>query len=126
MKFFRALLLSAVTIGGSTLLLLSATAFIVAKAGALPRGPLPILTTTIGCGAVFLGGFLAALAIREKGLFLGLGAALLLALCMGLISFFFYQQMEYGVGSVGKISALLFSGAIGGILGANRKNKVKF
>lgn len=126
MKFFRALLLSGAVIGGGALLLLSATALVVAKAGALPRGSLSVLTTAIGCGAVFLGGFAAALAVREKGLFLGLGAGLILALCMGLSSFLFYQQMEYGVGSIGKVAALLLSGGIGGILGANRKNKVKF
>ena len=126
MKIFRAIILSAAVIGGSALIMLSIAALATAKAGALPRGALPFLTTAIGCGAVFLGAFLAALAIREKGLVLGVAAGALLAACMGLASFLLYRQTEYGAAAAGKLAALLLSGAIGGILGANRKSKVKF
>ncbi len=125
MKFVRALLLSAGVIGGSCLLFLALSSFIVAKAGVLPQAALPLLTTAIGCGAVFLGGLASALFAKEKGLYLGLAGGVLLLACMGLAAYFTGGGV-FTVSGIGKGAALLVSGAIGGILGANRKQKVKF
>lgn len=125
MKFVRAILLSAGVIGGSSLLLLALISFIVAKAGTLPQATLPLITTVAACLSVFLGGLLSALAAKEKGLYLGLAAGALLAACIGLVSYFSGSEV-LAVSSIGKAAALLVSGAIGGILGANRKQKVKF
>lgn len=125
MKFIRAILLSAGVIGGSGLMLLAVTALVITKTGALPQGSLPLITTAVACAAVFLGGLAAALAAREKGLYLGLAAGALLAVCIGAASYFAAGEM-FAISGAGKIAALLASGAIGGILGANRKEKVKF
>ncbi len=125
MKFVRAILLSAGVIGGSSLLLLALISFVVAKSGTLPQAALPLVTTVAACIAVFLGGLAAALAAKEKGLYLGLAAGALLAVCIGLVSYFTSGEV-LTVSGIGKAAALLVSGAIGGILGANRKQKVKF
>lgn len=125
MKFIRALLLSAGVVGGSSLLLLSLIALIVSKAGALPQDTLPLITTAAGCAAVFLGGLAAALAAKEKGLYLGLAAGAILAACIALVSYF-STGGAFTPGGIGKAAAFLASGSIGGILGANRKQKVKF
>jgi len=125
MKFVRAILLSAGVIGGSSLLLLALLAFVVVKAGVLPQASLPLVTTAAACIAVFLGGLIAALAAKEKGLYLGLLAGALLATCIGLVSYFISGEV-LTISGIGKAAALLVSGAIGGILGANRKQKVKF
>ena len=124
MKFVRAILFSAGVVGGSCLLLLALMAFIVSKAGVLPQAALPLVTTAAACAAVFLGGLAAALAAKEKGLYLGLAAGALLAVCMWLVSYFSTGGL-FTVSGIGKAAALLTSGAIGGILGANRKQKVK-
>ena len=125
MKWIRALILSGAVTAGTSLLLLSVLAFAVCRMGALPRGSLSLITTLAACGAVFLGGFVPALSLREKGIFLGLGAGALFLVCAVLVSALAFQ-LEVGPASIGKGAAVLLSGAIGGILGANRKHKVRF
>ncbi|MEH2934653.1 TIGR04086 family membrane protein [Acutalibacter sp. JLR.KK004] len=125
MKFIRSILLSAGAIGGSSLVLLAIIAFIIARAGVLPQGSLPLITTAAACAAAFLGGLAAALAAKEKGLYLGLASGALLAVCISVASYFMAGEV-FAISGAGKIAALLASGAIGGVLGANRKAKVKF
>ena len=125
MKKIRAVLLSVGIMGVVSLALLAVLALVVSKMGTLPQGSLPILTTAAACIAVFLGGFLSSLSMREKGILFGIASGLLFALCTALVSVFAFQN-DFGIGSAGKLAALLISGSIGGILGVNRKNKVKF
>ena len=70
-------------------------------------------------------GLAAALAAKEKGLYLGLASGALLAVCISVASYFMAGEV-FAISGAGKIAALLASGAIGGVLGANRKAKVKF
>lgn len=125
MKWIKAMLLSALATLLAAMLLLSAAAFVVCRGGALPRSSLALITTLIACGAVFLGGLLPALSLREKGLLLGLGAGALFLVCAGLVTLLVFRTQP-DPASAGKAAAVLLSGAIGGILGANRKRKVKF
>lgn len=125
MKKIRAVLISAGVMTVVSLLLLALISLAVAKSGSLPRGILPIITTAAACIAVFLGGFFSSLSAREKGILFGILSGLLFALCAALVSVFLYQN-DFTIGSAGKLAALLISGSIGGILGVNRKNKVKF
>ena len=127
MKWVKALALSAIITAGASMLLLSVIAFIVCRSGSLPRGSLSLITTLAACAAVFLGGFFCAASIRERGLLLGLGAGAMLLLCAvisGLISGVDFSQ--FGPAGAGKAAAVLLSGCIGGVLGANRKRKVRF
>lgn len=126
MKFMRSIILSACITAGTCLLFLALAAFIIAKAGVLPRGALSLVTTGIACAATFTGGLIPAMAAREKGLYLGLAVGALLVVLIASASYFFYNLPPFTMGSVGKGASLLLSGAIGGILGANRKSKVKF
>ena len=125
MKFVRSFLLSIGITGACCLAFLAAAALVVAKSGTLPRDALPLVCTVMGCAAVFIGALLPAIAAREKGLYLGLAAGGLLAASVAVVSYFLYG-LPFVVGSIGKGAAFLLSGAIGGVLGANRKNKVKF
>lgn len=125
MKWIKAMAFSALIITAAGMLLLSIAAFVVCRSGSLPRSSLALITTLLACGAVFLGGFFPALSLREKGLLLGLGAGTLFLVCAGLVTVLVFQG-ELGPASGGKAAAVLLSGAIGGILGANRKRKVKF
>lgn len=125
MKWIRALIVSAVVCLACVLLLLTIIAFVVSRSGALPRGSLALVTTLAGCGAAFLSGLAASLSMREKGLLLGLAGGAMLLLAAAGVSLLVYQA-ELSPASAGKAAAILLSGAIGGILGANRKQKVKF
>ena len=116
MKWVRALILSTVVTTGASLVLLSAIAFFVCRSGSLPRGSVTIITTIAACAAVFLGGFLSTITVREKGLLLGLGAGAVFLICAGAVSVLVFQ-VELGPASAGKIAAVLLSGAIGGVLG---------
>lgn len=125
MKWVRALILSAAVTAGASLLLLSAIAFFVCRSGSLPRNTLTLITTLAACTSVFLGGFFSSLSRREKGLLLGLGAGAVFLACAVLVSVLVFQ-VELGLSCAGKAAAVLLSGAIGGILGANRKQKMRF
>ena len=119
MKWVRALILSTVVTTGASLVLLSAIAFFVCRSGSLPRGSVTIITTIAACAAVFLGGFLSTISVREKGLLIGLGAGAVFLICAGAVSVLVFQ-VELGPASAGKIAEVLLSGAIGGVLGANK------
>ena len=125
MKFIRSILLSAGAIGGSCLVLLAIIAFIIARAGVLPQGSLPLITTAAACAAAFLGGLAAALAAKEKGLYLGLASGALLAVCISVASYFMAGEVLCN-SDPGNIAAIISSSAIGGFLGANRTAKMKF
>lgn len=125
MKKLKAILLSAGIMTAVSAALLALAALILGKMGALPRGAVPIITTMIGCIAVFLGGFFSSLYAREKGILFGVLSGLLYSLCIALVSVLAFQN-DFTLASAGKFIALLLSGSIGGILGVNRKSKVKF
>lgn len=125
MKKGKAILLSVgvMVITGAALLVLFALIF--GKMKALPRGIVPIITTVIGCLAVFLGGLISAAYAREKGLIFGIISGLIFSFCVALVSVLLLKN-DFSIASVGKFAAILLSGSIGGILGVNRKDRVKF
>ncbi len=125
MKKVKAILLSVGIMTATSALLLSFLAFIVSKTGSLPRGIEPVISTVAGSAAVFLGGFAASLYAREKGVLLGMFSGLLFAICLAVVTLLLFER-ELTLSSFGKLAAILLSGSIGGILGVNRKEKVKF
>lgn len=125
MKRVKAVLLSVGIMTAISAALLALIALILSKMGSLPRTLLPIITTVAGCLAVFLGGFFSSMYAREKGILFGMGSGVLFSVCAVLISVLVFQN-PFTVSSVGKLAAFLISGSIGGILGVNRKSRVKF
>lgn len=125
MKQIKAILLSVGITALVSAAFLALIALITAKTGSLPKSSLSILTTGAGCVAVCTGSFFASLYRKEKGIILGLICGACFLLCVGCVSIF-ALQVSPGIGSLGKSAAVLLSGSIGGILGVNRKSKVKF
>ena len=125
MKKIKAISVSLICMTIITVVLLSITSFIVTKIGVLPKTSLSMITTLIGCIAVFLGAAILSLLTKEKGIVYGLICAVVLIVVSLIISFFILKA-EFTISTIGKIAAILLSGAIGGIIGVNRKNKVKF
>ena len=105
--------------------LLALLAFILGKMETLPKGIIPVLTIIVSCVAVFFGSFIASLMLKEKGLVNGLIIAFIFSAIVLSIAFFTYEA-EFGLSGITKLSAIFISGILGGILGVNRKNKVKF
>lgn len=125
MKKGKAILLSVGVMVITSAVLLVLLALIFGKVKALPRGIIPIITTVIGCLSVFLGGLISAAYVREKGLIFGIISGLIFSFCIALVSVLLLQN-DFSIASIGKFAAILLSGSIGGILGVNRKDRVKF
>lgn len=105
--------------------LLALLALILGKMGTLPKQTIPVLTVIVSCVAVFLGSFIASLLLKEKGIVNGLIIAFLFSSIVLCIAFFIYEA-EFGLSGLTKLAAIFISGILGGILGVNRKKKVKF
>lgn len=125
MKKIKAAILSAGLMLFISVLLLAILSFIFAKTSSLPKASLTVLTTVAASIAVFLGSLFSTLYLREKGILFGILSGLLFALCAGLVSFLVFQN-DFIAAGAGKAAAVLISGALGGVLGVNRKSKVKF
>lgn len=107
-------------------ILLTISALVVTKTALLRGGALQVVTTLLCCLSVLAGGYFSALLIREKGIIFGFVTAVVFILVISGISFALQSPPGLGVAMIGKMCAVLLSGAIGGILGANRRGKVKF
>jgi putative membrane protein (TIGR04086 family) len=108
------------------MILLTIAALVIGKTGNLPQGvAVPVLVTVLLCVAVFLGGLAASLLTGEKGLLLGGACGLFISCCI-LAGGLLHSQGAIALGGAGRLAAIFFSGCIGGILGVNRKRKVKF
>ena len=125
MKKIKAVILSAGLMLFISALLLAVLSFIFAKTASLPKDSLPVLTTVAASVAVFLGSFFSTLYLREKGILFGILSGVIFALCAGVVSFLVFQN-NFTAAGAGKAAAVLIAGALGGILGVNRKSKVKF
>ncbi len=109
----------------SCCILLLVIALILGKMQTLPKNAVPIIMTLTACAAVFLGSLSGALYLREMGILLGLLEGTALAVMIFVVSFAF-QEKALSAASFGKASAIMISGSIGGILGVNKRGKVKF
>ncbi|WP_099205774.1 TIGR04086 family membrane protein [Scatolibacter rhodanostii] len=125
MKKLRTILVSVAIMSVISLCLLFIVAVILAKAGTLAGDFVNLLTTIIACASAFLGAFFVSTRVKEQGAFYGLSAAAVFSLIMILVSLLVYHN-SMSFASVWKIAAILLSGSLGGILGVNRKSKVKF
>lgn len=125
MKKIKFLLISLGVMLIVSVVLLLISALIFEKTTTLPQNTMPIIVTVIGCVAVFLGALVASLLAKENGILYGLLTGLIYSLCIAFVSVCVFKN-DFTFASLGKFTAFLLSGAIGGILGVNRKSKVKF
>lgn len=126
MKKVKAFLLSLGVAGAMSAAILAVAAAVIAKSGNLPQGPaLTVLVTATACIGVFLGGLSAALFSGEKGALLG-GACGLLVACVVAAGSLALSEGALTISGGARLAAIFLSGCIGGILGVNRKQKVKF
>lgn len=126
MKRIKGFLLSLGVATGAGGIFLGVSALVISKTGNLPHGSvLGLVVTLSACLAVFLGGLSASLFTKEKGVLLGGACGLFFVCFIALISLAF-SEVQFTVSGGTRLAAIFLSGCIGGILGVNRKGKVKF
>lgn len=124
-KKIRAAILSTLAAMATAMVLLMVLSLLLSKLYTLPKSALPVLTTVIACAAVFLGGLLSSMLLKERGLINGVIVAVIFSVILFGVSIFVFET-ELGLSALTKFAAILMSGILGGILGVNRKSRVKF
>jgi putative membrane protein, TIGR04086 family/integral membrane protein, TIGR04097 family len=122
MKKVKAVVFSTIISVVIVFLLLLLASLIVSKTGLLSEAILPVVTTLLCCLAVFCGGCASALFTGERGILFGALTALAFLSILTMTSATLFLD-TLGIGSIGKALSILFSGMIGGIMGANKKEK---
>lgn len=117
-----------IVIGGiaeiiACILLFLITAFALTKAGYIPDAIISTGTTVLSALSCFIGGFISGRIIKKSGILVGAAT--------GFILFFIQLVTSLIVGELSpsilifiKAGALILSGAIGGIFGVNKKEKI--
>lgn len=125
MKKIKSILLAVLTMTCTALVLLFLASVIIAKVGTLPDRFAAVLGVLIACLSAFLGAWLLTSRVREQGLLYGFCSAAVFAFLLLMVSLLIYHN-SIGFSTFWKLCAILLGGSLGGILGVNRKSKVKF
>lgn len=125
MKKIKAFVISFGVVVCACVILLALSSAIIEKMAVLPAETATLITTVIACVAVFLGGLISSAYSKERGVVLGLVTGVVFCICAALVSTLLFHN-NFNTAGAAKFAAVLISGAIGGILGVNRKTRVKF
>ncbi|MGN0441382.1 MAG: TIGR04086 family membrane protein [Acutalibacteraceae bacterium] len=106
------------------ILLFLITAFALTKAGYIPDNFISTLTTVLSALSSLIGGFIAGRLVKKSGLLTGAATGFILLLIQLIISLA-SGELSPSVIIIIKAAALILSGAIGGIFGVNKKEKIK-
>ena len=109
----------------ATALLLACAAGALASIRRMPWELLPLLTTAGAGAGAFLGGWLAARLIGERGLLWGLVCGAVSGAAVLLIALALRGEASLPP-ALTRLGALLLAGAVGGILGVGGRGRVKF
>ena len=109
----------------ATALLLACAAGALASIKRMPWELLPLLTTAGAGAGAFLGGWLAARLIGERGLLWGLVCGAVSGAAVLLIALALRGEASLPA-ALARLGALLLAGAVGGILGVGGRGRVKF
>ena len=120
-KLFLALLAQCL----ATALLLACAAGALASIKRMPWELLPLLTTAGAGAGAFLGGWLAARLIGERGLVWGLVCGAVSGAAVLLVALALRGEASLPA-ALTRLGALLLAGAAGGILGGGGRRRVKF
>lgn len=125
MKKVKAILFSLALSYICSFLLVALAAFIVSKTGALPMQSLSVITTLLCCASVMAGGYLVSVILKERGILYGTVTALIYVLVLAVVTLCISKSAP-DLSAASKVIAIIISGAIGGILAVNRKEKLRF
>ncbi|MGN0517583.1 MAG: TIGR04086 family membrane protein [Acutalibacteraceae bacterium] len=106
----------------SALLLFAVTALL-AKTGFISENVINVLTLMISCLGVLFGSFVGARISKEKGLLIGMFVGLFMFIILLVVSFLIIREPISKL-SLTKSLIMIITGAIGGIIGVNKRAKV--
>lgn len=106
----------------SALLLFAVTVFL-AKTGFISENVISVLTLMISCLGVFFGSFIGARISKEKGLLIGMFVGLFMFIILLVVSFLIIREPISKL-SLTKSLIMIITGAIGGIIGVNKRTKI--
>lgn len=106
-------------------LIMSLTSLVISKTGNLPDSTAPLIITIICAVSAFIGGLILSSCLKEKGAVLGLICSSVFAFLISGISLAMTYNPFTVVGVI-RIAAILIGGVAGGIVGVNKRSKVKF
>lgn len=117
-------LIAGFIVGGIILMILMCvTAFALVVTGKLPHSLIKWIMLGLSCISVFIGGYVSAKVSKEKGIIMGSVTGFIMfvsVLCAGLLDsdgIFTYMTLI-------KLILFVVSGAIGGIKGVNKQEKI--
>ena len=122
-KLWRSLLSGAALGTATIILLILIISFIIEKSGKLPSGALSYITLAAAAAGAFAGGYSASRILKSSGLLVGgiVGAILFIII--------FVAGLIHGGGlslfTLYKAAALILFSMLGGVLGVNKKDKIK-
>lgn len=109
-------------LAAAVLLLLLSYAFVVMKK--IPQGAVMPLGVVLGAVGAFLGGYVSGRISKQKGLLFGVITGLVLYALLFLFGLILIKEPISTLSFV-KMGAMLFFGALGGVLGVNKKTKIR-
>ena len=117
-----------IIIGGAAeiiacILLFLLTAFALTKAGYIPDSIISTLTTVLSAASCLSGGFITGRLVKSSGMLTGAATGFILLFIQLLISLI-SGELSPTVMIIIKAAAMILSGAIGGIFGVNKKEKI--
>lgn len=106
----------------SALLLFAVTAMLT-KIGFISENVISVLTLMISCLGVFFGSFIGAKLSKEKGLLVGAFVGIFMFIILLVVSFLIIRETITRL-SITKSLIMIITGAIGGIIGVNKRTKI--
>lgn len=100
-------------------------AFVIKQTGNLLRDWTSLSITILVSLSELLAAFITSAKIGKKGLLMGLSSAAIMDAVIALTACLILHQ-PFGLARIWKMAAILLAGAIGGVLGVNRKQKLQF
>lgn len=105
------------------ILLFLLTAFVLTKAGYIPDSFISTVTTVLSTLSCLAGGFVSGRIVRKSGILIGSATGFILFFVQLLISLI-SGRLSPTVLILIKAAAMILGGAIGGIVGVNKKEKI--
>lgn len=106
------------------MLMLIIVSFVFVKIQSVPETAVVPAAIFIACAGAFVGGYFAARIRKSTGMAVGAISALLMFIILLLVGMLFMGD-NFGVVSFLRMVLMLLSGAIGGVLGVNKRKRRK-
>lgn len=123
-KYIKALIFGTITALIISAVLLALSAVCLTKVGIVPTDYLWLMIVIILALGSFVGGFVSAIILKSNGLFIGLLTGIIVCLFI-IIAGALKTSDSFTTYSIYKAMAIIVCSVLGGIIGVNKKEKIK-